>query len=322
MRTRRLQIYWFPLVTTLAVVLAGLLLDLPERAALFRNSQYGFQLWSVDTSTFLTLSVVLLVVVWTIQLLTDEPQRPSPWSHLVLYVAFGVLFLDLMFLVGSVGRSEEATGSEYWWVVGLIVAAWAGRFVATRVEDTRAREEGLRVGEGTRRPALRLGRTEAALWVGRKEMWGYRWQVYLGPVFAVVAAALLGWTYGGYGIADLPMAIFFTVTLIYGYLTMSVTVVVDETKVRIEGGPFRVPLWRIPLSDIEAASVEQTRPRAYGGYGYQAKGGRRALIVGTGDALVLQRRNGRDVVVTVDGAEEGAGLVNGLVRRRETAATS
>lgn len=315
MRARRMQLYWFPLGTTVAVVGGWALSDPPETGALVRNATYGFRIGRFDTASFLTWSVAILAAAWTVQALTDRPRKPSPWSHHVYYVTFGVLYADLLFLAAAHGRTAAAAGAPLWAFAGLVPVAWLGRHVAAKLEEARARAEGEWDAGPPRRPVLRLGRTEAALWVGRNKAPGYRVSLWAGTVAYALIVLLAFHTHGVLSLADAPPLAFATAMLVYGYLTTSVEVTVGEGAVCIAGGPFRVPLCTIPFDDVVEARVEDVRPRHYGGYGYHAKGGRRCLIVRAGDALVLRRRSARDMLVTVDGAAEGAALVNALVAR-------
>jgi hypothetical protein len=316
MRARRTQLYWFPFVSALAVVAGGILLDLPGRAALFRSSEYGIQIWPVGTASFLGWSLGVLAVAWAAQAMTDRPRRPSPISHHVYHAAFGVLYVDVLFLAGAHGRGVDETGVTYWALLGVVPAAWLGRHVASRLEDARAEEEGEWDAGPVKRPSLRLGANERALWVGRRECWGYRPILYLsGPSTALAVA----WAIGYAGIAATPQVVFFVGSLLWHYATCSAEVTVWEDGVRVVAGVFRLPVLRVPLDAVAEARVEEVRPGAFGGYGYLRKGGRRCLVVRAGPGLLLRRRAGRDVMVTVEGAEEGAALLNGLIARRSAA---
>lgn len=320
MGTRRLQVYWLPGGSMLAVVAAAVLLDLPERGALVRSPEYGFQIGRYDTTSFVAASLLVLALAWVAQAVTDGPRRPSPVSHFAYYAAFGVLYADLVFLGGAHGETAETAGWSLWAFAGLVPAAWAGRHVVSRLEDARAREEGPWDTGAVRRPPLRLGAGEKAIWVGRREAPGYRFQLWLSPPLHALALGLLFWTRGGLGIDDLPIGAFLLGSFLYHLLVASaVEVTISESAVRVATGPLRVPLWRIPLEEVAEARVEDVRPRAYGGYGYLAKGGRRGLVVRAGPGLLLRRKRGRDVLVTVEGAEEGAALLNALIERRARA---
>lgn len=321
MWARRIQLYWFPIGSTLAVGAAAAWLDLAPRAALLRGS-YGIAWPVLDTSSFLTWSVAILVAAWSAQALTDRPRRPSAFSHPAYYFAGGILYADLLVFLGANGRAFADTGVSVWAFLGIVPAAWLANHLAAKLEDARARTEGEWDAGPVRRPALRLRRTEAALWVGRREAWGYPATIWIGVLLLAALIVMMLERPGGLNGFDVVYLSLQAGAGAYWLATTTVRVTVTEAAVRVVGGPLSVPLWTIPLEDLVDARVEVVRPRHYAGYGYRAKGGRRCLIVRAGDALVLSRRRGRDVVVTVDGAEEGAGLLNALLQRRSLARAS
>ena len=96
-------------------------------------------------------------------------------------------------------------------------------------------------------------------------------------------------------------------------------VVVGEEGLVIRGF-FGVPTWRIPLSDVARAGVTDVDPLwQFGGWGYRlGLDGRTGFVVRKGEALEVTRGDGARWVVTVDGAEEAAGLLNSLAERTRT----
>ena len=74
-----------------------------------------------------------------------------------------------------------------------------------------------------------------------------------------------------------------------------------------------VPSWSVPLGDIAHAEVEEVRVMAYGGWGYRLRPGVRAFVTRGGDGLRLVRADRPDLVVTVDDAARGAGLINAML---------
>jgi len=90
---------------------------------------------------------------------------------------------------------------------------------------------------------------------------------------------------------------------------------VSQRGVFVSLGWLGAPSWSVPLSDIEAAEVENVAPMSYGGWGYRLRPGVRAIVVRGGDSLRLVRSDRDDLVLTVDDAETGAALVNSLLAR-------
>lgn len=77
------------------------------------------------------------------------------------------------------------------------------------------------------------------------------------------------------------------------------------------------PTWRIPLSDVEQARVTTVDPLwQFGGWGYRlGSDGRTGFVLRRGEALEVTRGDGARWVITVDEAEEAAGLLNSLAEK-------
>jgi hypothetical protein len=81
------------------------------------------------------------------------------------------------------------------------------------------------------------------------------------------------------------------------------------------------PRFSIPLTDIRSASVVAVEPLAdFGGWGLRWGGSRRqGIVLAAGEALEVERLDGRSLVITTQDAERAAALVNGM-RARATIA--
>jgi hypothetical protein len=81
-----------------------------------------------------------------------------------------------------------------------------------------------------------------------------------------------------------------------------------------------VPRFVVPLADIDAVSVTRVDPAAqFGGWGIRVGvDGRLGIVLHSGEAIQVTRRGGRTLVVTVDDAATGAGLLSALVSRAAT----
>ena len=106
------------------------------------------------------------------------------------------------------------------------------------------------------------------------------------------------------------------VLIVVGLLLMTfaeVRTTVSQRGVVVSLGWLGFPSWTVPLSAISAAEVETIHPMSYGGWGYRIRPGVRALIARGGEAIRLVRIDKPDLVVTVDDATTGAGLVNSML---------
>lgn len=69
------------------------------------------------------------------------------------------------------------------------------------------------------------------------------------------------------------------------------------------------PRVHVPIEDITDVRAEEVVPSHYGGWGYRFVPGVHAIVVRQGPGLRLERRTGRALVVTVDGAGAAAGVL-------------
>jgi hypothetical protein len=103
----------------------------------------------------------------------------------------------------------------------------------------------------------------------------------------------------------------------------AVQVVVGPEGITIGLGWWGWPRRQIPFDEIARAEVLHVEPLSYGGWGYRIVASRvltnaRAIVVRRGPGIRLVREDRPDLIVTVDDAERGAGLINELLRRRGT----
>lgn len=101
----------------------------------------------------------------------------------------------------------------------------------------------------------------------------------------------------------------------------AIQVTVSAAGVGIGLGWWGWPRRVVPLDQIARAEVIQVEPLAYGGWGYRVLTGRvltgaRAVVIRRGPGIRLVRDDRPDLIVTVDDADRGAGLVNDLLRQR------
>lgn len=108
-------------------------------------------------------------------------------------------------------------------------------------------------------------------------------------------------------------------TLFIAFIGLSASYVgvrVGPRGVTISSGPWRLPIKRIDLSEISMAQSEPVSPVAdFGGWGFRWRPSATGVIIRAGEALWLKKGE-RWFVITVDDAEEAAGVVNDLIASR------
>ena len=211
----------------------------------------------------------------------------------------------------GVATGAEISGEDLAVTMSLVaalvlgfVAAWtvpgveADDATATGPVPAHAPRAGLRGGDATWSGMARPARS---IWV---------LLVALPPFFAGLAWVTGMWLF--------PLVIGVIVVLLaLGFSMFRVRVGDDGLVVR---GALGVPTWRIPLADVAQADVTEVDPLwQFGGWGYRlGMDGRTGFVVRKGPALEVTRGDGARWVVTVDGAEEAAGLLNSLAERDRT----
>ena len=84
------------------------------------------------------------------------------------------------------------------------------------------------------------------------------------------------------------------------------------------------PRIRIPLDGVESARAVEISPfNEFGGWGWRvATDGRTGIVLRRGSAIEVSRRDRRPFIVTIDGAEEAAALLQAYVERARTSGTT
>lgn len=148
-------------------------------------------------------------------------------------------------------------------------------------------------------PALDIAEPGAAVWSGR----GSGRVLQLGGVVLIgIGLATWGWT-------TLVMTLIGLAVLVFA----EVRVTISQNGAVVSLGWLGLISWTVPMSELSAAELETVSPMSYGGWGYRLRPGVRAIITRGGEAMRLVRPDKDDLVVTVDDATTGAGLVNSML---------
>lgn len=183
----------------------------------------------------------------------------------------------------------------------VIVAMASGALVGSLLQ----RRGAALPGTLTPAPTVGLGPHEKAVWFGNAHNL---------PMFAgLVILAVFMWVGADVGPAGLVMA---AVAFLIAVFFCWIQVVVQEMRIEVGFGPWHWPKKVVSVDHVAQASTEHVQPLRYGGWGYRLCGLRcRAIVVRRGDALKLKMNDEKVLIVTVDHAEEAAGLINDLRTR-------
>jgi hypothetical protein len=241
----------------------------------------------------------IYVAVWwsVLQMVMRSPSETASFTA-GLYAIGGLLAGIQWFAVLANRRAAdwEAANAIGWFdlVIVLAEAAVLGAVGWALAGGPRPRYE----QAAAEQPRLDVEQPERMVWSSRA-----RSRILTGGGLGLIVAGFVVWGW--------PTV----VLVVAGVLVLTFA----EVRITIGGrgavvglGWFGFPSWMVPAVEIEGASVERVAPMAYGGWGYRIRPGVRAVVVRGGEALRLHRSGGPDLVVTVDDAETGAGLVNAV----------
>ncbi len=152
---------------------------------------------------------------------------------------------------------------------------------------------------------------ERLAWTG---VTGSRLFAALGLLLVVVGVAMaVG------AIASPPLSSLWIGAVIFGLAGLSVLMLgsarlfVDARGVRLASTLFGVPLVRVRAADIAGVSAETIEPLQWGGWGLRFSGRGRAYVVGRGEGIVVTRKGGGAVAITMPHAAEAAAALQAVV---------
>ncbi|MGI9822704.1 hypothetical protein [Agromyces sp. Marseille-Q5079] len=165
-------------------------------------------------------------------------------------------------------------------------------------------------------PALALGRGEKVVWTSTARapwpVWALIGLVVLLCTVPVVIAPETGWI--------IALVLVIAVAVLATTAAVRVTVDGDGLSVRAALG-FR--LAHVRVDEVVSAAAVDVSAAEFGGWGFRFDAaGRRGVIIRSGPAIEVARRDAKPFVVTVADAATGAALLNGLVARDAGAAAS
>lgn len=156
-------------------------------------------------------------------------------------------------------------------------------------------------------PRVRLVDGERAVWIARATT----------PTAYFIAAPVLIVTMAVAVLTRFWAVFIVDAVVIVALVTLTAFVIrVDRTGLTVRS-VIGWPRYRVPLDEVVRADVTQVLPvKEFGGWGWRVgRDGRVGVVLRKGEALLVERTGGRSIVVTVDGAMSGAGLLNTLADR-------
>ncbi|MFD1721874.1 hypothetical protein [Amnibacterium endophyticum] len=160
-------------------------------------------------------------------------------------------------------------------------------------------------------PALPAGSGDRLAWSGTT---GSPVLAVVVSVVALLFAAMLAAAVISREPAVVISAVVLLLATLAALLLEPVRLTVDRRGVRLRSALLRVPLIRVRLSDIAEVVTDTIEPARWGGWGYRVSGAGIAYVARRGPGIVVKRRNGTAVAITVDRPEDPAAVANTLSR--------
>jgi hypothetical protein len=294
-----------PALMTVALVLPAVLLAsrLPDPMAIHWNASgapNGEGPWWVVTLLF----TALWCGAWFV-LLSMPPTHRREIAASVYAIGALLIGVQLMSLLANLDRTswQDARHTPnliVTLVLTLLVLAIGGA-IGWAVAGPDALPEPLAAADQRPLPSAGLKPGERAVWAGAAHN---RWMYVVSAAVVTLAVVF------GHGGALFVAVVAVAVALL---LCVHVGVVIGPTGISTSVGVFGWPRRRIAYDEVNVARAVNVVPLQYGGWGWRFRMQTTAVVIRRGDALDLELRSGRRFVVTVDGAEQAAGVVNDYV---------
>lgn len=167
-------------------------------------------------------------------------------------------------------------------------------------------------------PATRieLGESQRAVWIGAARAGRGMVATVVLAIVLVAAGAVAAWVAGSFAVMWLMIGI--TVLLaVLALTTLEADVRVDAAGVEVRG-PAGFPRSHVAIADVASASAITVEALgAFGGWGWRRVPGAMGVILRSGEALRVERKEGHALVVTVDDAATAAALLTALAARAD-----
>jgi len=326
--THGIRILLVALVVPLLVTLAALAVTfsvastLPSSVAVHWNAAGVPDGFGSPYSFPILIAVICLpldAIFGSIAVLASHRGPVTVMTKILALVGLFVSVLLAVTLGGALIREQAATSQVHVSLVSLPIGIGVAAVLSVGAWLLLPKAVKVPRGDGGTPPApVALGAQERASWIrSATAPAGLTWGVvgFMIVIAGIVLFSVLQRGGGTWWISFIPVVIFLLVLSTFAW-----TIRVDVRGVRMRSA-LGVPTITVPLATIESAQVIEVQALAqYGGFGMRwGLNGRFGVILRSGEALEVLRRNGRSVVVTVDDAASAAALINGLVKR-ETAA--
>jgi hypothetical protein len=311
-------------ITAIAVVvLLSWLPTLPQEVATHWGVSGADGFGSPSTYLWLLIGIGLgLPVLMAIVTLASVGAHWGGAARLMGALAAGMSVFAAVMSLGSLAIQRDLTDiSDAPGIGGVMALSFAGLVAVGGIVwavQPRVRPEQGRTLEP--RYSVHVAKGERVVWVATTTMprgaLAFLLFVLLGLV-ALAAYMLVAGVEGGWIVALVVVVVGFALAATASF---RVTITPAGFSARALLGWPRI---RIPLDEVESARAVDISPFGeFGGWGWRiAVDGRTGIVMRRGSAIEVSRQGRRPFIVTIDGAEEAAALLQAYVDRSRTPGT-
>lgn len=311
-------------ITAIAVVvLLTWLPTLPQQVATHWGVSGADGFGPPSTYLWLLIGIGLgLPVLMAIVTLASVGAHWGGAARLMGALAAGMSVFAVVMSLGSLAIQRDLTDiSDVPGIGGVMALSFAGLVAVGGIVwavQPRVRLEQARTLEP--RYSVHIAKGERVVWVATTTMprgaLAFLLFVLLGLV-ALAAYMLVAGVEGGWIVALVVVVVGFALAATASF---RVTITPEGFSARALLGWPRI---RIPLDEVESARAVDISPFGeFGGWGWRiAVDGRTGIVMRRGSAIEVSRQGRRPFIVTIDGAEEAAALLQAYVDRSRTPGT-
>ena len=236
----------------------------------------------------------------------------GPMYRFIGAFAFGFAVYSALVMTASLAiqaglSSAQDAGSVLPWLLGALAVGLGAGAVAWFIQPAQRDFSSTRrsVTAGSAPPGL------DAVW-RRTIMLPKPVMVVLGLAVVLVASAAITTWLTGERLVAVILTVLTAVIAVLAVVTAIMHVRVDAAGLAVTAA-LGWPRFGVSIDDVESVAVSRINPIGdFGGWGLRGRPGKFGIIMRTGDAIVVTRRNGHEFVVTVDDADSGAALLAGF----------
>jgi hypothetical protein len=258
--------------------------------------------WGLTAATVALAGVgAVLVALWR-----RVPQG-RVWAGLAVMVAGEIAAAWIATAWATVAAADPAH-AELGWKMGLLLVGVAcGAAVYLLLPAAPAP-----VPRDHPAPAVELGDGDRLAWTGTT---GSRFLLAVGVILAGVFVASLVVLVRSHG-ANLVVLTVVSFLAAFAVLSMSYArLTVDARGIRVASAVLGIPFVRVRLQNVAAVMAEDIDPLRWGGWGLRLSSAGLAVVTRRGPGVVVTRRSGGAIAVTVDRPEQAAAVAEALVAR-------